>query len=183
MKESFGATRRTWLLVVLGFSAAAFLVRWAGFTIPVVGMFNFDLREVFVTLGAAITGPVGGAVIGFFAGLPTGFLSDMAAHSASGLFVGLLYRPVYNRWRMPALLLVWGLLLVTYYYGFLIPVFLAAALLTESPSIPDIFGSDLSFFQAYAITMQAVWPEVLGTLIVTALILVGLPEKYRRPLW
>ena len=83
MKELFGAKKRPWLLLVLGFSAAAFLVRWAGFTIPVLGTnINFDPREVFVTLGAAITGPLGAVVIAFFAGFSTGFLTVMAAHIA-----------------------------------------------------------------------------------------------------
>ena len=61
---------RTYLFVVFGFGAAAFLVRWAGLTIPIIGEVNIDPREMFVTLGAALTGPVGGLVIGFLAGLP-----------------------------------------------------------------------------------------------------------------
>jgi len=33
---------KTWLFVVFGFGAAAFLVRWAGLTIPVIGTINID---------------------------------------------------------------------------------------------------------------------------------------------
>ena len=100
---------RTWLFVVFGFSAAAFLVRWAGLVIPVIGtMTNIDPREIFVTLGAAVTGPVGGLVIGFFSGLPTISVAlgptSIMAHSISGVLIGFLYKPVYQRWRMPILL-------------------------------------------------------------------------------
>jgi hypothetical protein len=69
MKNAFGdewhlGFSRMWLLVVVGFSATAFLVRWAGLVIPVIGSeVNIDPREILVTLGAALTGPVGGLVI------------------------------------------------------------------------------------------------------------------------
>jgi len=61
-KQQIGFSK-TWLFVVFVFGAAAFLVRWAGLAIPVIGPAAIDPREVFVTLGAASTGPVGGLVI------------------------------------------------------------------------------------------------------------------------
>jgi len=193
MKEIVEARKQTgllmpWLLVVVGFAAAAFLVRWAGLTIPVVSArINIDPREIFVTLGAAITGPVGGLVIGFFSGLPAVAVAlgptSLLAHCVSGLFFGCLYKPVHHRWPMPGLLLGWVGLVAAYYYIFLIPTFVAAVSLADSGGIAAIFGADLSFFQAYTTLGQAALPEAVGTLIITATTLIALPGKYRRPLW
>ena len=99
---------RPYLLVLAAFSAATFLVRYIGLKIPVVGteVANIDPREVFVTLGSAFTGPVGGIVIGFFGGVSSLALATVVAHMVAGLVIGFLYKPVYNRWQMPKLLLI-----------------------------------------------------------------------------
>jgi LytS/YehU family sensor histidine kinase len=178
---------KTWLFVVFGFGAAAFLVRWAGLTIPTIGTVIIDPREIFVTLGAAFTGPVGGLVIGSLSGLPALSValgsSSLMAHSVSGLLIGLLYKPVYKRWPMPALLLGWAVLIAAYYYIFLIPTFLAAISLADPGGISGVLGEDLSFSQAYSTLGQGAFPEAVATFIVTAIILIALPERYRRPLW
>lgn len=179
---------KTWLIVVLGFGAGAFLVRWAGLAIPVPGtMVNIDPREIFVTLGAAISGPVGGLVIGFLSGLPT--ISDalgstsLIAHGVSGLLIGFLYKPVYKRWPTPALLLGWVVLMAVYYYVFLIPIFLASVRLADPEGITSVLGADLLFSQAYILLAQVAFPEAVATFIVTTIILIALPERYMRPLW
>ena len=126
-------------------------------------------------------------MIGFFSGLPAisvvlGPVSLMA-HSVSGLLLGFLYKPVYNRWRMPVLLSVWVGLVTAYYYIFLLPTFLATISVADPGGIAVIFGLDQSTVQAYRALGQAAFPEVLATLIVTSIILIALPDKFRRPLW
>jgi LytS/YehU family sensor histidine kinase len=181
---------KTWLFVVFGFGVAAFLVRWAGLTIPVLGSkVNTDPREIFVTLGAAFTGPVGGLVIGFLSGLPSVTMvglasgSTLVAHVVSGLLTGLLYRPVYKRWPMPALLLGWAVLIAAHYYVFLIPTFLVLAPLIDPGGLSSVFGAELSFSEAYSTLGQAAFPEVVATYVITTIILIALPERHRRPLW
>lgn len=187
VEEKQTGLTRTWLLVVVGFSGAAFLVRWADLTIPVMGTARMDPREIFVTLGAAFTGPVGGLVIGFLSGLPALFVvsgfSSILAHSLSGLFIGFLYKAVYQHWRMPVLLLGWIVLVAVYYYIFLIPAFLTVILLIQAGGLSGVLGVDLSFFQAYRLLASLAFPEVAMTLVVTAIVLLALPEKYRQPLW
>ena len=180
---------KMWLFVVLGFSAAAFLVRWAGLVIPIIGtLTNLDPREIFITLGAALTGPIGGAVIGFFAELPTFSFSvgrginSMITHMVAGLLFGFLYKLLYQRIRMPLLLVGWSLLVVAYYYLFIIPMFVALLLLTGLERMSAVFGQELSFLQAYTTLGQIAWPEAVATLIITTIILIALPKKYRRPL-
>lgn len=188
-EKQTGLSKKTYLFVVFGFGAAAFLVRWVGLTIPVVGTTaNIDPREIFVILGAAFTGPVGGLVIGFLSGLSPGVdvyraLSTTMAHVVSGLLIGFLYKPVSKRWRMPALLFGWAVLVAAYYYIFLIPTFLAVTSLADPASLSAVFGADLSFLEAYIILAPAAVPEAVATFIVTAIILIALPENYRRPLW
>ncbi len=60
-EKQTGLSRKAYLFVVFGFGFAAFLARWIDLTIPVIGTTaNIDPREIFVTLGAAFTSPVGG---------------------------------------------------------------------------------------------------------------------------
>ncbi len=122
-------------------------------------------------------------MIGFFSGLPSILMSTGIAHVVSGLFIGLLYKPLYSRWPMPKLLLGWAVLIAAYYYVFLIPPFLAITLLTYPEGLSIVFGTDLAFLQAYIFLIKAAFPEALATLIITAIILIALPKKYRRPLW
>lgn len=193
MQEIIGGKKQTvlsptWLFAVVGFSAAAFLVRWAGLAIPVIGTtINSDPREIFVTLGAAVTGPIGGLMIGFFSGLPVISMalspSSIIAHGLSGLLIGLLYKPVHNRGRMPVLLLGWVVLIAAYYYIFLIPFFMAAGLLIAPQGMSDLFGEGLPLSQIYSGLGQAACPEAVVTCIITTILLIALPEKYRRPLW
>lgn len=179
---------RTWLFVVLAFSVVAFLVRWAGLTVPVLGTtINLGSRETFITLGAALTGPVGGSIIGFFAGLstlstPTG-QSDLIAHIIGGLLIGFLYKPVYRRWRLPGLLLSWAVLITIYYWIVVIPVYLMTLSLIKPGGLADVFGPDMSFFQVYSLIIKVGFPEFVVTSIITMIILAALPDKYRHPLW
>lgn len=176
-----------WPVVALGFGLAAFLVRWAGLSIPVIGtQVNSDPREIFIILGAALTGPVGGLVIGLLGGLATLFrgfgLSDVLAHMIGGLFMGVLYKFTYRRWRMPILFIAWVVLVIGYYF-IIILAFVSAVFLLYPGNAPILFGAGVSPVQTYRLMAQAAFPEMIITLIVSSVILLALPKKYRRPLW
>ncbi|GAB4429221.1 MAG: hypothetical protein Kow0031_09720 [Anaerolineae bacterium] len=177
-----------WLLAVAAFGAAAFLVRWANFTIPVIGTtIRVDAKEVFVTLGAAITGPIGGVIIGVMGELSVlsspyglGIIASIA-HASGGIMVGLLYRVLYNRTSMPTLLVGWSVVLLAYYFIFLIPIFLIILMAFQPQGVSAVLGQDYSFFQAYALLAEAAFYEAVAVLAVTSISLFALPEKYRRP--
>ncbi|MFN2109244.1 MAG: hypothetical protein ACK2UI_06240, partial [Anaerolineae bacterium] len=82
---------KTALVTALGFGLAALIVRAASLRIPVVGTHLVsDPRELFVTLGAALSGPVGGMLCGFMANNWFGkdsiaLISDCSAHILGGL--------------------------------------------------------------------------------------------------
>ena len=84
---------------------------------------------------------------------------------------------------MPILLLGWVCLLAAYYYVLLIPSSIVTMLLTEPGRLLEVFGANLSFSELYILMAQGAFPEVVGTFIITAIILIALPDKYRRPLW
>ena len=58
------------LAIALFFGAAALAIVLGGLTIPIAGTeVVTDPRELFTVLGAALTGPVGGLIIGLLAGI------------------------------------------------------------------------------------------------------------------
>ena len=83
------------LLVAAAFGLAALAIVEAGLTIPIPGSgVVTDPREIFTTIGAGFTGPLGGIVIGLLAGFrePGGIvIASLLAHVAGGLWMGLAY--------------------------------------------------------------------------------------------
>ncbi len=174
------------LLVSAAFGLAALAVVAASLTLPIPGTgVVTDPREVFTTTGAALTGPVGGIVIGILAGIrePGGIVwASMFAHIAGGLWMGISYKHlVHNRLKMPAMLAGWAALVLAYYYGFVIPGFVIgqAFFYPGRESIADAGA----LMQAYYLLAKGVVPEALLTMLVTTLIYSALPRRHRRPLW
>ena len=100
-------------LTALAFGVAALLVMVSDLLIPVYGeAIRIDPRELFVTLGSALTGPIGGMGIGFmaqswFAGADWSFRTvSMIVHILGGVWMGISYKVlVHNKLKMPWLLL------------------------------------------------------------------------------
>lgn len=75
------------------FGGLAFLLRAMQLAIPIGGPFVIDLRGLPGIVGAALSGPIGGIVIGILAGLPAKIpLIDVPAFSSAYFLVGLLAR-------------------------------------------------------------------------------------------
>src|ERR687890_93504 len=81
----------TTLIVAIVFGLVVLTIVLAGFTVPIPGTgVVTDPREIFVTIGSALTGPLGALVIGFFAGIvePGGIpLASLLGHIAGGLWM------------------------------------------------------------------------------------------------
>jgi hypothetical protein len=177
------------ILMALGFGSAALLVKTIGLSIPVFGTVGLDPRELFVTLGAALTGPVGGILIGFMARdwstpiLHIDSLISQAIHMAGGLWIGYTYKKLaYRRTKFAQLLLRWSILVAIYYYLILVLGYVLIAYALARAYFEATFGG-LSFGQAYVALAQAATAEFIITLVITAIILAILPPKSRRPLW
>lgn len=170
------------------FGAAALLVVLAGLTIPIAGTSVVtDPREVFTTLGSALSGPVGGVLVGVLAGIrePDGMAGpSMLAHVLGCVWVGWAYKHlVYNRLEMPALLLGWVALVLSYYFVLVVPGFVVGAYALRPDAYAASYGEGASLATAYRILARGALPEALITSLFTALLLLALPRRYRRPLW
>jgi hypothetical protein len=176
---------------MIGFGLAAFLIKWFDLEIPIIGTTILsDPRELFVTLGAAFTGPLGGLVIGGLSTLPNIIrqdsiiaIPDFVVHIIIGALSGYMYKiAIYERLRMPVFLVGWAALIIGYYLCLiLLIVIILFAFLSEM--IPIILGAEYPPIQVFiGISISAI-PELIFTLIITTLIMIALPQKYRRPLW
>ena len=164
------------------FGGAALALVLAGVTIPIPGTpVVTDPREIFTTIGASLTGPVGGVVVGLLAGIaePGIPFASLLAHVVGGVFNGLVYKNF--SWRLhekKALsLAAWALQVFAYYTLVVVPLFVVGLMVFyPDPEYGGFFGF-LGALEAGAI------PEALLTTVVTTIIMAALPEKYRRPLW
>jgi len=167
------------LLVSTIFGLVALSTVLAGMHLPIPGTgVVTDPREIFTTFGAALSGPVGGLIIGFLAGVaePGGIaLASIFAHILGGLWMGFAYKKLYKRLEMPALLLGWAGLIMAYYFVFVVSGFVIGLNL--------FYGDATSIISSYATIAKGVVWELGIVVIVSTLALLALPKKYLRPLW
>lgn len=151
-------------------------------TVPIPGTdIVTDLREVVVTLGAALSGPVGALLVGILAGFGEEqrdtVLASIVTHVVAGAVLAIIYLQLIKVLRKSAFrfALLWILSIAVYYYGLLIPTYFLTYNLYHAEKIP--FGS------AYAEIAHAFTVEVIITALLTTILLLLLPRRYRRPLW
>jgi hypothetical protein len=169
----------TTLIVAFAFGLVALGIVLVGFIIPIPGTeIVTDPREIFVTLGSALTGPIGALIIGFLAGIaePGGIpLASLLGHIAGALWMAFSYKKlVYERLEMPGRLLGWAVLVVVYYYLFVVPGFVIGLALFYGEADP------IGLYKALA---AGVVTEAIITTVVTTLVWLALPRAYQKPLW
>jgi hypothetical protein len=182
------------IAVSLTFGGVALIVVLAELFIPIPGTgVVTDPREIFTTLGAALTGPVGGLTIGVLAGIGEAFigapaeripLASLLAHVAGGLWMGWGYKKlVFNRLQMPTMILGWAGLVLVFYFMLAAPGFVIGQWLFYPDQYAAFYGEGASLVEVYLTLAQGVAPEALITTLITSLVIVALPRRYRRPLW
>jgi hypothetical protein len=168
--------------VAAAFGGAALALVLAGVTIPIPGTpVVTDPREIFTTIGASLTGPAGGIVIGLLAGIaePGIPLASLLAHVLGGIYNGLVYKNFSWRLRSNKVLSLgaWALQTFVYYVAIVIPLFAVGL----SIFYPDPqYGGFFAFLGALEV---GALPEACITTVVTTIIMAALPERFRRPLW
>lgn len=168
--------------IAAAFGGTALALVLAGVTIPIPGTpVVTDPREIFTTIGASLTGPIGGIVIGILAGIaePGIPLASLLAHIVGGIYNGFVYKNF--AWKSNgnrgAYLFKWALQVLGYYFIVVIPLFVVGLIMFYPD--PEYGG--------FAALLVALWtgaaPEAVITTVVTTIIMGALPERFRRPLW
>lgn len=176
------------LFVALAFGLIGFLVIISGiyFIIPGTSILT-DPREIFVTIGSALTGPIGGIIVGvassFYDPVPGMQLYVVLQHLIGGLLIGIIYKKlVYEKAAMPLFIIRWIILVFCYYYVFYIIVF-SGAYLVDKEFFKILIHGNYSFSDSLIYLYKSFFPEFLFTSIFTSLIFIALPQRYRKPLW
>ena len=182
------------IAVSLAFGGVALVIVLAELFVPIPGTgVVTDPREIFTTLGAGLTGPIGGLIVGILSwigeaviGIPAARipLASLIAHIAGGLWMGWAYKKlVFNRLQMPMLVPGWAALVLVYYFVIAIPGFVIGQWLFYPEPFFAFYGEGASVLDAYLTLSQGVVPEALITTLITSLVIIALPRRYRRPLW
>ena len=183
--------KTAWIPIAIGMASAALIIAAAeaNFFIPLGPDTSMGIGELFTTLSAAIGGPIASlttifvayGVVGmlhpeYFPDLPSLYiiLEDAIAHLSAMLMVVLIYTKfLYPRARRTGFFLAgWFLLVCAYYFLALLPL-----------SVVFLNLIDPSRGATYFDFARGFLPEVLGTAIITTLIWLAAPIRYRRPLW
>ena len=175
-------------LISAAFGCMALLVILASFHLQIPGTkIVTDAREIFVLIGAALTGPIGGIVIGILAGLgdpgPGVQVFIIANHVLGAVWVGWAYkRLVHDRMHMPFMLIGWVGVVIVYYFVCLIPVVAVTKYL-----FPEFFLSvlpePLPFVRTLLVFYRGWLVEFILTTIMTSAVLLVLPRAARSPMW
>ena len=181
--------RTIWIPILGGLilGALSFLTTVANLTVQISEDLILGPWEIFNTLSAALFGPIGllitelGLDVSAFLYLIKGvypapqdiyfMVGNYIAHIAAMLLVAFGYRFIYQRMRMPLLLVGWFLVMGIYYLvGVALSVFL------HNIAVPGLGATFRGYFDNVRL-------EFVIIMVITSLILLALPERYRRPQW
>lgn len=159
----------------------AFTLVFLQITVPIPGTNVItDPREVVAILGAAISGPVGAVLVGVLAGVAVSdgnALASIVSHVLAGLAITLTYRFLTRVLQRSTLRfsVLWAVSVAAYFYVVLMPTFI----LTHNLYHPEPYD----FWPVYTTIARGAFAEAVGTIMITTLVMVILPRRYRRPLW
>lgn len=176
------------IVAALIFGSIAYLIILANFHLSIPGTkLLTDPREIFITVGAALTGPIAGIIVGILGSLidPTKELVPyiIVQHIIGCIWIGFAYKILMNKtYRIYKIILIWVLIVFIYYYVVYLP-----GLIFVRIFFPNIYSliidPTIPFLKALG-TIYIGWlPEFIVTTVFTSLIILALPYRYRFPLW
>jgi len=180
-------TIRTPIIAGLIFGSLSFLISAADITITISRDLILGPWEILNTISAALFGPISllitqlGMDMGGYFYLIKGvfppphdvyfMICEYISHSVSLLVLMFCYRFIHQRMKMPFFLVGWSLSLGIYY------VLLAVLQVTlYNIAVPGLGAS-------YAVYFNNIPVELTLIIVITSLILLGLPARYRKPQW
>ena len=147
-----------------------------------------DVGGVFATMGSALTGPVGGALIGLMTGLlepdPHLRLFVVIDKILAGIWIGSLYWVILRRFRASTvkLFIAWVVLVFGYYYVARIPAFIGLKLLFPS-SYSLLAAGSSSIPGTLAAVDTTLFYEAAIVAFLTGAALTVFPSAIRMPVW
>lgn len=188
--QGFKKVKKTiWIPIVggLSFGALSYLITVANITVRISEDLILGPWEIINTLSAAFFGPIGllitelGLDISGYIYLINGtfpapqdlyfMVGNYIAHVAAMFLVAFGYRFIYQRMKMPRLLAGWVLIMGIYY---LVGVSLQVSLFNIA--VPGLGATFIGYFSNVRL-------EFILVSVITSLILLALPKRYRKPQW
>lgn len=163
------------------------LIQW-GVRLPVAGTtFYTDPREVFMMLGASLSGPVGAAILSVFlgsaSGVPEFIPFRIFAYLVSGTGVAMGYRLLLKR-RLPVLSMVgFWMALIPVYYAVTLLLAIGVPYVIDHAVYVEVFGDTRPLGDSVVFMAGVIRYEVLFTAFATTIFWLSLPWRYRLPLW
>ncbi|HEY5731193.1 MAG TPA: hypothetical protein VLA72_20010 [Anaerolineales bacterium] len=176
-----------WIPIIGGlvFGAPSYLITVANITFTISKDLILGPWEILNALSAALFGPIGllitelgldtSGYLYFFKGVYPSpqdvyfMMGNHIARVAALMIVAFSYRFIYERMKMPRLLAGWFLLMCIYYF---VGVTLQVSLFNIA--VPNLGASYLVYFSNVRL-------EFILVTVITSLILLALPERYRKP--
>jgi hypothetical protein len=188
-------SKRHWMPILMGAGTAAigFLITYADLTIYIgrsrlTGMpVGYDGREIFMTISAALGGPIAVLVsilqfpfIGTYMSLPaTGVAIVMADRLTANITVAFLYKFIHKRIRKLHLFLLLWAVAIWAYYVIMINIEIVLGCLVSNTNIIAAYQR----IGLWAATNPFLNLEPPLTYLFSVLILLAIPARLRRPLW
>ncbi len=147
-----------------------------------------DIGGVFATMGSALTGPVGGSLIGLMTGLmePNADLRLFVTIDKilAGIWMGSLYWIALRRFRGSSVrfFVAWVILVFGYYYVARIPAFIGLKVLFPA-SFRLIAGGSALVPESLAAVDTALFEEASIVALITGIALTVFPSAIRMPVW
>ena len=177
--------------IALGLLAGISVVTGLTFLTPGLATNAIGFYVTLLLLSAALGGPLAGVVasvsmiiISALFGssemkavitIPAVFWSNVLMLGMIETLVGLGYRFIFERMRMPARLLLWAGIVIAYYL-LNSPISITLQYFLLGDPLSEILPAVLYSYQTYV-------PQAIFDIFITSLIFIALPARHLRPLW
>ena len=177
--------------IVLGSLAGISLITGLTFLTPGIATNAIGFYVTLLLLSAAIGGPLAGIVASILMitvsalfgspeikaviGIPAIFWSNLLMLGIIETLVGLGYRFIFERLKMPVRLLPWAGIVIAYYL-LNSPISITLQYFLLGDPLSEVLPAVLYSYQIY-------FPQAIFDIFITSLIFIALPTRYLRPLW
>ena len=177
--------------IVLGSLAGISLVTGLTFLTPGLATNAIGFYATLLLLSAALGGPLAGIVASILMitisavfgspeikaviAIPAVFWSNILMLGIIETLVGIGYRFIFERLKMPARLAPWAGIVIAYYL-LNSPISLTLQYFLLGDPLSEVIPAILYSYQTYI-------PQAIFDIFITSLIFIALPARYLRPLW